>query len=42
MHEGELGLHVAVVWTFRDGKMVRGREYQTRDEALRAAGLSDH
>jgi ketosteroid isomerase-like protein len=30
-----------VVWTFRDDKLVYGREYSTRDEALRAAGLSD-
>lgn len=32
--------HLSVVWTFRDGKMVRGREYRTREEAMRAAGLS--
>src|SRR5206468_317502 len=31
--------HLSVVWTFRDGKMVSGREYSTREEALRAAGL---
>lgn len=30
-----------VVWTFRNDKLVYGREYSTRDEALRAAGLSD-
>ncbi|HEY2600791.1 MAG TPA: nuclear transport factor 2 family protein [Thermoleophilaceae bacterium] len=38
--ENTVQQHMAVVWTFRDGKMVRGREYSTRDEALRAAGLS--
>jgi ketosteroid isomerase-like protein len=32
---------MAVVWTFgREGKLVRGREYRTREEAMRAAGLS--
>lgn len=30
---------VATIWTIRDGKIVRGREYLTTDEALRAAGL---
>lgn len=34
-------LRFAVVWTIRDGKIVRGREYWTMDEALRAAGLSE-
>jgi ketosteroid isomerase-like protein len=28
-----------VVYTVRDGKIVRGREYATRDEAFEAAGL---
>ena len=28
-----------IVVTMRDGKMVSGREYSTREEALRAAGL---
>jgi len=31
---------LAVVWTFKDGKIVRGREYRTREEALSAAGLA--
>jgi ketosteroid isomerase-like protein len=31
----------AVVYTVRDGKIARGREYWTRDEALEAAGLSE-
>jgi len=34
-------LTYAALYTFRDGKVVRGREYWTRDEALEAAGLSD-
>ena len=34
-------LRFAVVWTIRDGKIVRGREYLTMDEALQAAGLTE-
>jgi len=30
-----------VVFTIRDGKIARGREYSTRDQALQAAGLSE-
>jgi len=30
-----------VVYTIRDGKIVRSREYLTMDEALRAAGLTE-
>jgi ketosteroid isomerase-like protein len=30
---------VAIVFTVRDGKIFRGREYATREEALEAAGL---
>jgi ketosteroid isomerase-like protein len=29
------------VWTFRDGKAVRGEGFTSRDEALEAAGLSE-
>jgi ketosteroid isomerase-like protein len=29
------------VFTIRDGKIARGREYATRDEALEAAGLAE-
>jgi ketosteroid isomerase-like protein len=29
------------VWTFRDGKIVRYRDFATQSEALDAAGLSD-
>jgi ketosteroid isomerase-like protein len=32
---------IAVVFTARDGKIARGREYATREQALKAAGLSD-
>jgi len=32
---------VPTLHTIRDGKIVRGREYLTMDEALRAAGLSE-
>ena len=34
-------IRIPVVWTIRDGKIVRGREYLTMDEALRAAGLAE-
>jgi ketosteroid isomerase-like protein len=34
-------IRVPTMWTIRDGKIVRGREYLTMDEALRAAGLSE-
>ena len=37
----ETDLTYAALYTFRDGKVVRGREYWTRDEALEAAGLSE-
>jgi ketosteroid isomerase-like protein len=37
----ETELRYAVVNTIRDGKVVRGREYWTRDEALHAVGLSE-
>jgi ketosteroid isomerase-like protein len=39
--EAELTLSVAGVNTIRDGKIARGREYWTREEALEAAGLSE-
>jgi ketosteroid isomerase-like protein len=31
---------ISIVLTVRDGRVVRGREYASREEALRAAGLS--
>ena len=34
-------LHYAVVYTLRDGKIIRGREYATRAEALKAVGLEE-
>ena len=37
----ETDLTFAIHYTIRDGKIARGREYWTRDEALEAAGLSD-
>ena len=37
----ETDLTFAVVYTIRDGKIARGREYWTREEALEAAGLSE-
>jgi ketosteroid isomerase-like protein len=37
----ETDLTFAIVWTIRDGKIARGREYWTRDEALEAARLSE-
>ena len=37
----ETELRYAVVYTIRDGKIVRGREYWERAEALEAAGLRE-
>src|SRR4051812_4952989 len=37
----ETELTFAVLYTIRDGKIARGREYWTLDEALEAAGLSE-
>src|SRR5829696_1777876 len=37
----ETDLTYAALYTLRDGKIVRGREYWTRDEALEAAGLRE-
>jgi ketosteroid isomerase-like protein len=37
----ETDLTFASLYTFRDGKIVRGREYWTREEALEAARLSE-
>jgi ketosteroid isomerase-like protein len=36
----ETDLTFATLYTIREGKIARGREYATRDEALEAAGLS--
>jgi ketosteroid isomerase-like protein len=37
----DAGLTFAAVFTIRDGKVARGREYETREQALEAAGLSE-
>jgi ketosteroid isomerase-like protein len=37
----ETDLTYAALYTIRDGKIARGREYWTREEALEAAGLSE-
>jgi ketosteroid isomerase-like protein len=34
-------LTYAALYTIRDGKIARGREYWTKDQALEAAGLSE-
>jgi uncharacterized protein len=39
--DAEIDLHYAIVFTIRDGKIAAGREYFTRQEALKAAGLSE-
>jgi ketosteroid isomerase-like protein len=36
----ETDLTFAALYTVRDGKIVRGREYWTKEQALEAAGLS--
>ena len=35
----EMNVHVAEVWTIRDGLLAERRSYSTRNEALGAAGL---
>jgi ketosteroid isomerase-like protein len=37
----ETDLTYAALYTIRDGRVVRGREFWTRDEALEAAGLRE-
>jgi ketosteroid isomerase-like protein len=37
----ETDLTYAALYTIRDGKIARGREYETRQEALEAAGMSE-
>jgi ketosteroid isomerase-like protein len=37
----ETDLTYAALYTFRDGKINRGREYWTREQALEAAGLRE-
>ena len=38
--DGVTDLTYATVYTIRDGKIARGREYATRAEALEAVGLA--
>jgi ketosteroid isomerase-like protein len=37
----ETDLTYAAIYTIRDGKIARGREYWTKEQALEAAGLSE-
>jgi uncharacterized protein len=37
----EAELDYAVVYTIRDGRVVRGREYADREQALKAVGLAE-
>jgi len=37
----EVDMRLGIVYTLRDGKIIRGREYATEQEALEAAGLSE-
>ena len=37
----ETDLALAAIYTIRDGKIARGREYWTREQALEAAGLRE-
>jgi uncharacterized protein len=37
----EIEAHYASVWTIREGKVVRGASFPTREEALEAAGLRE-
>jgi ketosteroid isomerase-like protein len=39
--DAEIEIHYAIVLSFRDGKISKGREYFNREEALEAAGLSE-
>jgi ketosteroid isomerase-like protein len=39
--DAEIDIRYAIVFTTRDGKIATGREYFTREEALKAAGLSE-
>jgi ketosteroid isomerase-like protein len=37
----DVAIHVALLWTIRHGRVVRLVWFQTREEALRAAGLEE-
>jgi hypothetical protein len=36
----EMEVHLAEVWSVRDGLLIERRSYSTREEALEAAGLT--
>src|SRR5687768_14301858 len=39
--DAQIDMRLGIVYTLRDGKIIRGREYATGQEALEAAGLSE-
>ena len=39
--DAEINMRLGIVYTLRDGKIIRGREYATHEQALEAAGLSE-
>ncbi len=39
--EARVEMRLAIVQTVREGKIIRGREYATREEAIAAAGLQE-
>jgi uncharacterized protein len=39
--DSKVDIHYAIVLSFRDGKISKGREYFSREDALEAAGLSE-
>ena len=39
--DAEIKIRYAIVLSFRDGKIAEGREYLRREEALKAAGVSE-
>jgi len=39
--DAEVDMRLGIVYTLRDGKIVRGREYATHQEALEAAEVSE-
>ena len=39
--EARIDMRLVIVYTVRDGPIVRGWEFASREEALEAAGLSD-
>jgi ketosteroid isomerase-like protein len=37
----EADWYLAIIWTMREGRILRGEEYFDRTEALQAAGLAE-